>query len=237
MVEKEQNPQAPVKIQIRDLSKTFWTNGNRVEVLTGVDLDIFKGETLAVVGASGVGKSTLLHILGTLERPSAGQLRWDGQEVFSLDDHHLAAFRNRKVGFVFQFHHLLPEFNALENVMLPGLIARMPQPDARQQAEAILVRVGLKERLGHRVSTLSGGEQQRVAVARALVLGPEVLLADEPTGNLDPKSGARVQELILELNRERGLTSVIVTHNLELARGLDREITLVDGKAVIIRGE
>lgn len=237
MVEKEQNPQAPVKIQIRDLSKTFWTNGNRVEVLTGVDLDIFKGETLAVVGASGVGKSTLLHILGTLERPSAGQLRWDGQEVFSLDDHHLAAFRNRKVGFVFQFHHLLPEFNALENVMLPGLIARMPQPDARQQAEAILVRVGLKERLGHRVSTLSGGEQQRVAVARALVLGPEVLLADEPTGNLDTKSGARVQELILELNRERGLTSVIVTHNLELARGLDREITLVDGKAVIIRGE
>ncbi len=237
MLEKEKNPQAPVKIQIRDLSKTFWTNGNRVEVLTGVDLDIFKGEILAVVGASGVGKSTLLHILGTLERPSAGQLRWDGQEVFSLDDHHLAAFRNRKVGFVFQFHHLLPEFNALENVMLPGLIARMPQPDARQQAEAILVRVGLKERLGHRVSTLSGGEQQRVAVARALVLGPEVLLADEPTGNLDPKSGARVQELILELNRERGLTSVIVTHNLELARGLDRQITLVDGKAVIIRGE
>ncbi len=237
MLEKEKNPQAPVKIQIRDLSKTFWTNGNRVEVLTGVDLDIFKGETLAVVGASGVGKSTLLHILGTLERPSAGQLRWDGEEVFSLDDHHLAAFRNRKVGFVFQFHHLLPEFNALENVMLPGLIARVPQADARQQAEAILVRVGLKERLGHRVSTLSGGEQQRVAVARALVLGPEVLLADEPTGNLDPKSGARVQELILELNRERGLTSVIVTHNLELARGLDRQITLVDGKAVIIRGE
>jgi len=237
MVEKEQNSQAPVKIQIRGLAKTFWTNGNRVEVLTGVDLDIFRGETLAVVGASGVGKSTLLHILGTLERPSAGQLRWDGQEVFSLDDHHLAAFRNRKVGFVFQFHHLLPEFNALENVMMPALIARLPQPEARQQAEAILVRVGLKERLGHRVSTLSGGEQQRVAVARALVLGPEVLLADEPTGNLDPKSGARVQELILELNRERGLTSVIVTHNLELARGLDRQITLVDGKAVIIRGE
>jgi lipoprotein-releasing system ATP-binding protein len=234
MAEKETSPVTPVKIQIRGLDKTFWTNGNRVEVLTGVDLDIFQGETLAVVGASGVGKSTLLHILGTLERPTAGQLLWEGQEVFSLDDKLLAAFRNRKVGFVFQFHHLLPEFNALENVMMPALIARRPQHTAREQAEAILVRVGLKDRLRHRVSTLSGGEQQRVAVARALVLEPEVLLADEPTGNLDPKSGARVQELILDLNRERGLTSVIVTHNLELARVLDRRITLVDGKAVIL---
>ncbi len=234
MAEKETSPSTPVKIQIRGLDKTFWTNGNRVEVLTGVDLDIFQGETLAVVGASGVGKSTLLHILGTLERPTAGQLLWEGQEVFSLDDKLLAAFRNRKVGFVFQFHHLLPEFNALENVMMPALIARRPQHTAREQAEAILVRVGLKDRLHHRVSTLSGGEQQRVAVARALVLEPEVLLADEPTGNLDPKSGARVQELILDLNRERGLTSVIVTHNLELARVLDRRITLVDGKAVIL---
>jgi lipoprotein-releasing system ATP-binding protein len=138
---------------------------------------------------------------------------------------------------VFQFHHLLAEFNALENVMMPALIARFPQPVARERAEAILVRVGLQERLTHRVSTLSGGEQQRVAVARALVLEPEVLLADEPTGNLDPKSGGRVQELILELNRERGLTSVIVTHNLEMARILDRQITLLDGKAVILQGE
>jgi lipoprotein-releasing system ATP-binding protein len=208
-----------------------------VEVLTGVDLNIYRGETLAVVGASGVGKSTLLHILGTLERPSGGQVQWEGEDVFALDDRSLAAFRNRKVGFVFQFHHLLAEFNALENVMMPALIARLPQPVARARAEAILVRVGLKERLTHRVSTLSGGEQQRVAVARALVLEPEVLLADEPTGNLDPKSGARVQELILELNRERGLTSVIVTHNLEMARTLDRQITLVDGKALILQGE
>jgi lipoprotein-releasing system ATP-binding protein len=184
-----------------------------------------------------VGKSTLLHILGTLERPSAGKVQWEGEDVFSLDDRSLAAFRNRKVGFVFQFHHLLAEFNALENVMMPALIARLPQPAAREQAEAILVRVGLKERLTHRVSTLSGGEQQRVAVARALVLKPEVLLADEPTGNLDPKSGGRVQELILELNREQGLTSVIVTHNLEMARILDRQITLLDGKAVILQGE
>jgi lipoprotein-releasing system ATP-binding protein len=236
MAEEAVTRQTPVKIQIRGLVKTFQTNGNRVEVLTGVDLDIYQGESLAVVGASGVGKSTLLHILGTLERPTSGQLLWDGAEVFSLDDKLLAAFRNRKVGFVFQFHHLLPEFNALENVMLPALIARWPRGEAEARAEAILVRVGLKDRLQHRVTTLSGGEQQRVAVARALVLEPEALLADEPTGNLDPKSGARVHELILELNRERGLTSVIVTHNLEMARTLDRQITLVDGKTVIVRG-
>jgi lipoprotein-releasing system ATP-binding protein len=229
--------QTPVKIELRGLVKTFRHNGIQVEVLTGVDLDIRQGETLAVVGASGVGKSTLLHILGTLERPSAGKVQWEGADVFALDDWSLAAFRNRKVGFVFQFHHLLAEFNALENVMMPALIARLPQPVAREQAEAILVRVGLEERLTHRVSTLSGGEQQRVAVARALVLEPEVLLADEPTGNLDPKSGARVQELILELNRERGLTSVIVTHNLALARVLDRQITLLDDKTVILQGE
>ena len=230
-------PETPVKIKIRELIKTFRNNGIQVPVLTGIGLDIFQGETLAVVGASGVGKSTLLHILGTLERPSSGQVLWEGLDIFAMEDKPLAAFRNRKVGFVFQFHHLLSEFNALENVMMPALIARQPQEVAREQAEAILVRVGLKERLTHRVTTLSGGEQQRVAVARALVLDPEVLLADEPTGNLDPKSGARVQELILELNRERGLTSVIVTHNMELAQALDRRITLVDGKAVVMQGE
>jgi lipoprotein-releasing system ATP-binding protein len=230
-------PETPVKIKIRELIKTFRNNGIQVPVLTGIDLDIFQGETLAVVGASGVGKSTLLHILGTLERPSSGQVLWEGLDIFAMEDKPLAAFRNRKVGFVFQFHHLLSEFNALENVMMPALIARQPQGVAREQAEAILVRVGLKERLTHRVTTLSGGEQQRVAVARALVLDPEVLLADEPTGNLDPKSGARVQELILELNRERGLTSVIVTHNTELAQALDRRITMVDGKTVVLQGE
>jgi lipoprotein-releasing system ATP-binding protein len=233
----EPDSAAPVKISIRGLVKTFYTNGNPVEVLRGVDLDIFQGETLAVVGASGAGKSTLLHILGTLERPTAGEVRWDEEQVFSLDNGRLAAFRNRKVGFVFQFHHLLPEFNALENVMLPALIARLPQAQAKEQAEAVLVRVGLKDRLGHQVSTLSGGEQQRVAVARALVLAPEVLLADEPTGNLDLRTGAQVQELILSLNRERGLTSVIVTHNLELARDLDRQITLIDGKVTSMRGD
>ena len=227
----------PVKISVQGLVKTFTTNGNRVEVIRGLDLEIYSGETLAVVGASGVGKSTLLHILGTLERPTAGDILWEGEEVFALDDWRLAAFRNRKVGFVFQFHYLLPEFDALENVMMPALIARIAKPQAREQSEAILVRVGLKDRLQHRVSTLSGGEQQRVAVARALILKPEVLLADEPTGNLDPRSGVQVQDLLLDLNREQGLTSVIVTHNLELARSLDRQITLVDGKAMTVQGD
>jgi lipoprotein-releasing system ATP-binding protein len=226
-----------VKIAVQGLVKTFTTNGNVVEVIKGLDLTVYAGETLAVVGASGVGKSTLLHILGTLERPSQGKVIWEGEEVFALDDRRLAAFRNRKIGFVFQFHYLLPEFDALENVMMPALIARVPKAQAQEDAEAILVRVGLGHRLRHRVSTLSGGEQQRVAVARALVLKPEVLLADEPTGNLDPHSGAQVQELLLDLNREQGLTSVIVTHNLNLAQALTRQITLVDGKAMIIRGD
>ena len=226
-----------MKISVQGLVKTFTTNGNRVEVIRGLDLEIYSGETLAVVGASGVGKSTLLHILGTLERPTAGDILWEGEEVFALDDWRLAAFRNRKVGFIFQFHYLLPEFDALENVMMPALIARIAKPQAREQSEAILVRVGLKDRLQHRVSTLSGGEQQRVAVARALILKPEVLLADEPTGNLDPRSGVQVQDLLLDLNREQGLTSVIVTHNLELARSLDRQITLVDGKAMTVQGD
>jgi lipoprotein-releasing system ATP-binding protein len=223
-----------VKIAVQGLVKSFTTNGNLVEVIKGLDLNVYAGETLAVVGASGVGKSTLLHILGTLERPTRGQVIWEGEEVFTLDDRRLAAFRNRKVGFVFQFHYLLPEFDALENVMMPALIARVPRQQAREEAEAILVRVGLQHRLRHRVSTLSGGEQQRVAVARALVLKPEVLLADEPTGNLDPHSGAQVQELLLDLNREQGLTSVIVTHNLELAQALTRRIALVDGKAMTV---
>jgi lipoprotein-releasing system ATP-binding protein len=237
MAEAAATASPAVKIAVRGLVKSFTSNGNLVEVIKGLDLDVYAGETLAVVGASGVGKSTLLHILGTLERPSAGLVVWEREDVFALDDRRLAAFRNRKAGFVFQFHYLLPEFDALENVMMPALIARAPKPQAREDAEAMLVRVGLGHRLRHRVSTLSGGEQQRVAVARALVLKPEVLLADEPTGNLDPHSGAAVQELLLELNREQGLTSVIVTHNLELAKALDRRITLVDGKAIIIRGE
>jgi lipoprotein-releasing system ATP-binding protein len=229
--------QAPVLIRAQNLSKTFVSNGNRVEVLDAVDLEIVAGESLAIVGASGVGKSTLLHIIGTLERPSAGQLYWYGEEVFSLNDEQLAAFRNRKIGFVFQFHHLLPEFDALENVMLPGLIARMARSQALDRAEAILVQVGLKDRLRHRVGALSGGEQQRVAVARALVMEPDVLLADEPTGNLDPRIGRQIHDLLIRLNQEKGLTTIVVTHNLELANLLSYQITLQEGKVIRLPGE
>ncbi len=219
-------------IQARNLFKTYVSNGNQVEVLDGVDLDIMPGDSLAIVGASGVGKSTLLHIIGTLERPTTGKLLWYGEEVFALNDEQLAAFRNRKIGFVFQFHHLLPEFNALENVMLPGLIARLPKSESLERAEDILVLVGLKDRLQHRVGALSGGEQQRVAVARALVMAPDVLLADEPTGNLDPRIGRQIHELLLRLNQEKGLTTVVVTHNLELADLLSYQITIKDGKVI-----
>ena len=224
-------------IQARNLEKTFFSNGNRVDVLSGVDLDILPGESLAIVGASGVGKSTLLHIIGTLERPSAGKIFWYEDDVFALNDEQLAAFRNRKIGFVFQFHHLLPEFNALENVMLPGLIARLPKTAAMDRAEAILVQVGLQDRLHHRVGALSGGEQQRVAVARALVMEPDVLLADEPTGNLDPRIGRQIHDLILRLNQEKGLTTVVVTHNLELADLLSYQITIKDGKVIRLSGD
>ena len=224
-------------IKARNLEKTFISNGNQVEVLSGVDLDIFPGESLAIVGASGVGKSTLLHIIGTLERPTAGQIFWYEEEVFALNDEQLAAFRNRKIGFVFQFHHLLPEFNALENVMLPGLIARLPKTEALARAETILVQVGLRDRMQHRVGALSGGEQQRVAVARALVMEPDVLLADEPTGNLDPRIGRQIHELLIRLNQEKGLTTVVVTHNLELADLLSYQITIKDGKVIRLPGD
>jgi lipoprotein-releasing system ATP-binding protein len=219
-------------IQAKNLVKTFVSNGNQVEVLNGVDLDIFPGESLAIVGASGVGKSTLLHIIGTLERPTAGKIFWYEEEVFALNDEQLAAFRNRKIGFIFQFHHLLPEFNALENVMLPCLIARFPKSESKDRAEAILVQVGLRDRLQHRVGALSGGEQQRVAVARALVMEPDVLLADEPTGNLDPRIGRQIHELLISLNQEKGLTTIVVTHNLELADLLTYQLTIKDGKVI-----
>lgn len=224
-------PEQPL-IRVEQLVKIFTSNGNKVEVLSGLDLEITAGISLAIIGPSGVGKSTLLHILGTLERPTSGRVWWRGKDVFALPDEQLAAFRNRKIGFVFQFHHLLPEFNALENVMMPALIARRPKAEARERAAALLAEMGLQERLYHRVNALSGGEQQRVAVARALVMEPEILLADEPTGNLDPRSARQVHELLLRLNQEKGLTTVVVTHNLELAQLLSRCITIKDGRAV-----
>ena len=229
----QKDPAAPRTdrwIRARDLSKSFQNGGVRIDVLKGVNLDLAIGETVAIVGASGIGKSTLLHILGTLDRPDGGTLEFQGEDVFRYNDFKLAQFRNRTIGFVFQFHHLLPEFSALENAMMPALINGFDKPDASKAAEEILVRVGLQDRLHLRVGKLSGGEQQRVALARALVLKPAMLLADEPTGNLDKTNSDQVHQLVLELNRELSMTLVVVTHNMELASYMSRCVTIVDGR-------
>lgn len=227
------NNETPL-IKVVDVWKSFCTSGNRVDVLKGVSLQIRQGEMVAVVGASGVGKSTLLHVLGALERPDSGQVMYRGNDVFGYNDEGLASFRNQTIGFVFQFHHLLPEFNALENAMMPALIKGLGSKKASEKAEAILIRVGLKDRLKHVVGELSGGEQQRVALARSLVLNPDVLLADEPTGNLDPRTSETIHDLLLSLNHEDGITAVIVTHNMRLAERLSRQMTLIDGNTVPI---
>ena len=219
-------------IQVQKLFKSYGNGTKRVEVLKGVDLTFSQGEKAAIVGASGVGKTTLLHVLGALDRPTSGKILYEGKDIYTLNAKSLALFRNREIGFVFQFHHLLPEFNALENTMMPCLIQGIPKEESVSRAEAILTLVGLKERLSHKPGELSGGEQQRVAVARALVLEPKVLLADEPTGNLDTKTGESVFDLLQELNQIRGVTLIVVTHNLRLAEKLSRQIQLIDGKAL-----
>ena len=211
------------------IMKSFTSNGSRIDVLKGIDFHIESGETIAVVGASGIGKSTLLHILGTLDRPDSGTLTFKGKDVFQMNDVSLAKHRNESIGFVFQFHHLLPEFSAIENTMMPALIKGLDRQKGRQAAEEILIRVGLKERINHKVNRLSGGEQQRVAFARALILKPVLLLADEPTGNLDKKNSSQIHELLMELNREFLMTLVVVTHNTELASLMSRNVTIVDG--------
>jgi lipoprotein-releasing system ATP-binding protein len=219
-------------IQVQQLFKAYGNGAKRVEVLKGADLTFSRGEKAAIVGASGVGKTTLLHILGTLDRPTAGKVLYEGKDIYTLNEKDLALFRNREIGFVFQFHHLLPEFNALENTMMPCLIQGIPKRESASRAEAILTLVGLKERLAHKPGELSGGEQQRVAVARALVLEPKVLLADEPTGNLDTKTGESVFDLLREMNQIKGITLIVVTHNIKLAEKLSRQIQLIDGKAL-----
>lgn len=203
---------------------------HQIEVLSDLDLDIEKGELISIVGASGTGKTTLMHILGTLDRPNAGSFIHNGEDIFLKNDLELCHFRNKTIGFVFQFHHLLPEFSAYENILMPGLISGVNQKELQKNAMELLEKVGLTERKNHKVGELSGGEQQRVALARALILKPALLLADEPTGNLDPKTGRKVFDLILEMNREFSLSTIMVTHNLELARKTDRCLTLVDGK-------
>ena len=212
------------------ISKQFFDGQQTLEVLKEVDLELQKGELIAIVGSSGTGKTTLLHILGTLERPSGGSMLFQGEDVFARDDVSLSNFRNRTIGFVFQSHHLMPEFSALENVMMPGLIAGTERSSLAEETTALLDKVGLGNRLTHKVGELSGGEQQRVALARALIMKPALLLADEPTGNLDPQTGNRVFELIQEMNQLFSLTTVMVTHNLDLAKQMDRCLTLADGK-------
>ena len=213
-----------------ELYKSFQLDQTDIQVLNGVSLEIKRGEIVAIVGASGVGKTTLLHIMGTLDRPTRGTIRFDGEDVFARSDQSLAEFRNRKMGFVFQFHHLLPEFTALENTMMPSLIRRDSSEDARAAASRILKEVGLEHRMEHRTGELSGGERQRVAVARALVLGPDLVLADEPTGNLDSHTGEDVFRLMQDLNRAKGITFVIVTHNEALSSQANRIIRMVDGQ-------
>lgn len=216
-------------IHASGVHKSYHHNGGRIVVLNRLSFSLNRGETVGIVGASGIGKSTLLHILGTLDRPDEGELWYSGKNVLEMDDNHLARFRNRTIGFVFQFHHLLPEFSAIENTMMPILIYGAEKAKAWRAAESILVRVGLKDRLTHRAGELSGGEQQRVALARALVQRPAILLADEPTGNLDRKNSDHIHALLMELNKEMRMTLVVVTHNLELAALVSRQITISNG--------
>jgi lipoprotein-releasing system ATP-binding protein len=221
------------RVEVRGLTKAYAHGGNQLTVLKGVDLSLAAGDMAAVVGASGVGKSTFLQILGTLDLPTSGSIKFDDEEITTMSPTRLSEFRNRKIGFVFQFHHLLPEFTAEENVMMPALIQRMPPRLARRKAVDILGRVGLAKRLTHRPSELSGGEQQRVALARALVLEPALLLADEPTGNLDRHTGEAIHELFVDLNRERGSTLLVVTHNPELANLMPRRLRMVDAGQLV----
>ncbi len=217
-------------VEIKGLGKWFPRPDGRVDVLKDIDLEIARGETVSVVGESGTGKSTLLHIIGALEPPSKGAVSVDGVELSTLPSKKLARFRNEKLGFVFQFHHLLPEFTAVENAMMPALIARESSARAREMAIEVLSMLGLGHRLDHKAGELSGGEQQRVAIARAVILKPALVLADEPTGNLDMATGGSVEELMLSLNRELGITLLVVTHSERLAKRMDRMVRIVDGR-------
>ena len=216
-------------IEAKNISKTFYGKDSDVHALIDVDLTVETADTVGILGISGSGKSTLLHILGTLDRPTSGEVVFDGMNLFNYDDDKLSEIRNEKIGFVFQFHYLLQDFDALENVMIPCLINGQDKESAREKSIEILKKVGLENRLKHKPGELSGGEQQRVAIARAVVQDPKVILADEPTGNLDLKNGMSILDLFLELNHDRKITCVIITHNKEIASRLNRTITLSDG--------
>ncbi len=217
-------------LRIENIYKSFENNGKTIQVLKGITLHVLQGESFGIIGPSGSGKSTLLNIMGTLEPPSKGNVFFKDLDVYQMDQEGLSKIRNRDIGFVFQLHHLLLEFNAEENTMIPALISGYSKAKAAEMSSAILSQVGLKDRLKHRVGELSGGEQQRVAIARALVMGPKLLLADEPTGNLDKSTGDEITKLLLFLNKSRGLALIITTHNLELANKMSKQLQLVDGR-------
>ena len=223
-------------IVVEKLGKSYMHGGKALAILWDIDVVLERGDMVAVVGASGIGKSTFLQLLGTLDLPTSGSIRFDGEELTTMSASRRAEFRNRQIGFVFQFHHLLPDFTALENVMMPALIQRIPAERARTMARDILGRVGLMHRLTHRPSELSGGEQQRVALARAMVLEPSLLLADEPTGNLDRTTGEAIHQLFLDLNREHGSTLLVVTHNPDLAALMPRRLRMIDGGRLLPEG-
>ena len=212
-------------IEVKNIHKSF----GELEVLKGVDLNVKKGEIVAIIGKSGAGKTTLLQIIGTLDRPTKGQVLIEGTDVFAMKDKDLAAFRNKHIGFIFQFHQLLPEFTALENVCIPAMIAREKETDYMPRAEKLLRELGLGDRLNHKPNALSGGEKQRVAAARALMMSPDIILADEPTGSLDEKNKKELSELLLKLRKEYGQTILLVTHDKELANIADRIIEIKDG--------
>jgi lipoprotein-releasing system ATP-binding protein len=217
-------------LELNNISKSFQHNGNLIRVLQDIDLQVRAGETVAITGASGVGKSTLLNIMGILEPPTQGRIFFQGQDVRTLPDLELCRLRNSQIGFVFQFHHLLSELNALENTLLPALIARQSKVEAQTRAVEVLTKIGLGQRLNHRIGELSGGEQQRVAIARALMMRPVILLADEPTGNLDTGTSNEIGDLFLQLNQTEGLAIVLVTHNRQLARRMSRQMEIINGQ-------
>lgn len=226
-------------IRVNNLKKSFFTPAGELRILKGIDLEIKKGEMVAIVGASGVGKSTFLHILGTLDRPTEGKVMLDNLDLFSLPEREISRIRNTDIGFVFQFHYLLPEFSALENILMPVMISRTHKQENKKKSEIhywyeraiyLMKELGIYERRDHRPGELSGGEQQRVAVARALILEPKVVLADEPTGNLDTVTGEELFELLVELNRKKGITFIIVTHNRQLAERCSRVLRMIDGR-------
>ncbi len=222
----------PPLLHVTGLDKSFTWGHHTVEILKDINLEVRPGEFLTMVGASGAGKSTLLHILGTLDRPTRGTVFYDNRDIFRLSEYKLAHFRNRRIGFVFQFHHLLPEFTALENTYLPGLIQKRPIGQCVEEASALLSDVGLGHRFHHKPGELSGGEQQRVAVARALIQNPDLVLADEPTGNVDSRTGETLVQLLRTFNKQRGTAFIIVTHNEHLAQQADRLIHMVDGRII-----